>query len=89
MKTIKISLMILALACIISSCSKPMSPTYLGYQNFRMEKIGFSGNVLATDVKLYNPNSYPLVVKSASMDVYLNDKFFGHTAFDSLVTLPA
>ncbi len=70
-------------------CSKPKIPTYVGYQNFRLAKAGLSNNVLATDIKLYNPNSYPLKLKSASVDVYFNDRFLGHTSLDSLIILPA
>lgn len=72
-----------------SSCSKPTAPRYVGYENFRLEKAGFANTVMATDIKLYNPNSYPLQLRSASMDVYLNDRFLGHSSLDSLVILPA
>lgn len=89
MKQLKFLSLVLALMYLLVSCSKPQSPKYLGYQNFRMEKVGFSNNILATDVKLYNPNRYPLQLKSASMDVYVNNSFFGHSTLDSLVTLTA
>lgn len=70
-------------------CSKPITPQYLGYENFRLEKLGFTNNVLATDIKIYNPNHYDLKLKSASVDVFLNDRFLGHSSIDSLITLPA
>ncbi len=89
MKTVKFFSVLLALLYLLNSCRKLVSPKYLGYQNFRMEKLGFSANVLATDVKLYNPNHYPLQLKSASMDVYMNNSFLGHSTLDSLVILPA
>lgn len=84
----KYSLLILAVAFLCSQCSKPLAPKYLGYQNFRMEKVGFKNNILATDVKLYNPNAYPLQLKSASMDVYFNNDYLGHSFLDTLITLP-
>lgn len=89
MKSLKLFVVSASLIYLFSGCSKLASPQYLGYQNFRMEKVGFTNNVLATDVKLYNPNGYPLQFKSASMDVYINNTFFGHSTLDSLVTLPA
>lgn len=73
----------------VSSCSKPVAPEYAGYENFRLEKAGFSNNVLAMDIKLYNPNNYNLQLKSASMDVHFNDRFLGHSALDTLITLTA
>ena len=62
---------------------------YLGYQNFRLAKASLDNSILATEVKLYNPNRYDLKFKSASMDVYFNNSYLGHSAFDTLVTLPA
>jgi LEA14-like dessication related protein len=79
----------LFLVYTLAGCGKPKAPQYVGYENFRLEEVGFSTNVLATDVKLYNPNSYALQLKSASMDVYFNDRFLGHSSLDSLIILPA
>lgn len=69
-------------------CSKPIQPTYLGYQNLRFGKVGTKSNMLMSDIKFYNPNKYTLNVKEAEMDVYLNDRFLGHTSMNNLVTLP-
>src|SRR5205823_3081275 len=62
-------------------------PKYLGYQNFRMEKAGLNNTILAADVKIYNPNRYALQLQSASMDVYVNNSFLGHSVIESLITL--
>lgn len=74
---------------LLTSCGKPQPPRYAGYSNFRLEKASISNTVLATDVKLFNPNGYNLQLKSAALDVYFNDKFLGHSALDSLIVLPA
>lgn len=71
-----------------SSCSKPKTPAYLGYENFKVEKVGVNNTVLSTRVKLYNPNAYALKLKSASIDVFVNNDFLGHSSVDSLITLP-
>jgi LEA14-like dessication related protein len=89
MKSLKLFFAALLIFYVLVGCSKPVSPKYLGYQNFRMEKIGFTSNVLATEVKLYNPNRYPLHLKSATLDFYLNNSFLGHSTLDSLIVLPA
>jgi LEA14-like dessication related protein len=79
----------IALVLLLVSCGKPQPPQYAGYQNFRIEKASFNNSVLASDIKLYNPNAYNLNLKSASLDVYFNDKFLGHSSLDSLIVLPA
>lgn len=73
---------------ILGGCSKPKSPDYLGYEDFRVEKVGVKNTVLSTRVKLYNPNAYALKLKSASIDVYINNDYLGHSSVDSLITLP-
>lgn len=73
---------------LMAACSRPKSPTYLGYDNLRVEELGLKKNILSTRVKLYNPNGFPLKLKSASIDVYVNDDFLGHSNLDSLITLP-
>ena len=75
--------------CMAAGCSKPKTPEYVGYENFRLEKAGFTSNVLATNLKVYNPNSYNLQLKSASMDIYFNDRFLGHSSLDTLIILMA
>lgn len=77
-----------AVLFLLTACSKPVSPTYLGYDNFRVEQVGLNNNILSTRVKLYNPNAYPLQLKSASIDVYINNDFLGHSSIDSLIILP-
>lgn len=79
----------MVMAFLLGSCAKPLAPKYLGYENFRLAKASFGTNILATNVKLYNPNRYPLQLKSASLDVYFNNNFLGHSSLDTLIILPA
>lgn len=69
-------------------CSKPLQPTYLGYQNLRLGRVGAKNNVVMSDIKFYNPNKYALNVKQAEMDVYFNDRLLGHTSMNNMVSLP-
>ncbi len=78
----------LFLLFFLSSCSKPSSPKYVGYETFKVEKVGLKDNILSTKVNLYNPNNYALKLKSASIDVFINNDFLGHSSLDSLITLP-
>lgn len=68
-------------------CNKPIPPTYLGYQNLRIGKIGIESNVVLLDLKFYNPNKYVLKVKEAKMDVYFNDRLLGNSSMDNVVNL--
>lgn len=88
MKTFAAVSTLVLMLFLYSSCSKPQAPLYLGYQNLRLAKAGLQNSVVATEVKLYNPNRYALKLKSASVDVYMNDSYLGHTVIDTLITLP-
>jgi LEA14-like dessication related protein len=89
MKGVKIPLLFFAMAFLCSSCARPLSPKYLGHQNLRLARVGLKNNILTTEIKLYNPNRYPLQLKSASMDVYFNNSYLGHSSLDTLINLPA
>jgi LEA14-like dessication related protein len=84
-----VTLLLAGCAVITMACSKPLRPTYAGYQNLRLAKIGFRENIIAAEVKLYNPNNYPLQVKEADLDLYLNGHFVGNTHMQTLTDLAA
>lgn len=68
-------------------CSKPVEPTYLGYENLRIGKVGIKNNVVMLDLKFYNPNKYELQVKEAKMDVFFNDRLLGDAFMNDKVNL--
>ncbi len=84
----KNTVIVLLVLLLLNACSKPASPEYLGYENFRLEQAGLKNNIVSTRVKLYNPNNYPLQLKSASIDVYINNDYLGHSSVDTLIILP-
>jgi LEA14-like dessication related protein len=86
----KTATFIIAWSVVITvACSKPLRPTYAGYQNLRLTKIGIRESIMAAEVKLYNPNNYPLQVKEADLDLYLNDRFVGTTHMQTPTDLAA
>jgi LEA14-like dessication related protein len=43
---------------------------------------------VTADVEYFNPNKYPLTMKSAEVDVYINNTYFGKTILDSTIHIP-
>ena len=70
-------------------CAKPKDLQYLDIGNFHLNKAGLSESIVAADVTYYNPNSFNLKLKKANLDVYINDKYVGHTDLDTLIHIPA
>jgi LEA14-like dessication related protein len=71
------------------SCSQPQAPEYLGFQNIQVMKADALQSVLSADVKFFNPNRFPMQLKKAEMDIYLNDKLANHYLLDSTINIPA
>ncbi|HEX6427934.1 MAG TPA: LEA type 2 family protein [Niastella sp.] len=82
----KIGWMLLPLLAV--ACAKPTGFDYLGVKNFKVLKFGLKESTVAADVEYYNPNKYPVTMKGASVDVYVNDNFFGKTTLDSTLEIP-
>jgi len=50
--------------------------------------VGFKRSELSADLKFYNPNSQQLQLKSADIDIYIQNRFLGKVGFDNLLNLP-
>jgi LEA14-like dessication related protein len=79
----------IALLLLFSSCTKPKEPVYLDFQNLHVQKAGLSESVVRADVRCFNPNSFNLRLKKAELDVFVNDKYVGHSTLDTLIHIPA
>ena len=83
----KLSLWVL-LPFLAVSCAKPTGFNYLGIQNFKVVKFGLKESTVGADAEFYNPNKFPVTMKGGSVDVYVNDNFFGKTLLDSTISVP-
>lgn len=70
------------------ACAKPTSFDYLGVRNFKVLKFGLKESTVGADVEYYNPNKFPVTMKGAAVDVYVNNNFFGKTTLDSTIQIP-
>jgi LEA14-like dessication related protein len=70
-----------------TGCRQPDAPEYYGFQDPQISHNG-SQTVLATTLKLYNPNPYALKLLHADVDVSLNGKAAGHSILDSTIIIP-
>ena len=83
----KLSLWVL-LPLLAASCAKPTGFNYLGVRNFKVMKFGLQESTVGADAEFYNPNKYPVTMKGGSVDVYVNNNFFGKTSLDSTIQVP-
>src|SRR5690242_2653772 len=76
-------------AMLMTGCSKPQPVTFVGYRNFQLSHPSLQSTGIRAELVFFNPNPYPLQMKEAQMDVYLNEELLGHFAQDSLLKMPA
>lgn len=70
-------------------CTKPKEPEYLAFENLQIRKAGLSESIVGADLKYYNPNAFDIQLKEADVDLFVNDKFVGHSDLDTLIHIPA
>lgn len=73
---------------LFCSCTQLQKPTYLATENLRISGVGFKRSELSADLKFYNPNAQQLQLKSADIDIYIQNRFLGKAGFDNLLNLP-
>jgi len=81
----KIGLLVMLMA---AACGQPKSLVFKDVKNFRLRSLKLSEPIFGADVRFYNPNNYPLVLKHADVDVYINNKYTGKITLDSTFTIP-
>jgi LEA14-like dessication related protein len=57
-------------------------------QNIRINSASFSKTQLGADVKFYNPNNYPMVLKEAVAEVFVDNKSIGTMRLDKTFEVP-
>ena len=88
-KSLSLSCLAFVVVLMGIGCAKPKEPQYLDIENLQVLKAGLSESIVGADLKYYNPNSYKLQLRKANLDLYVNDKYVGHSDLDTLIHIPA
>jgi LEA14-like dessication related protein len=82
------SLLLLAIAgFFLSQLFK--DPEFIEARDFKIRSLGLKSSTVSADLVYYNPNNFGLKLKNADLDVYLDDRFVGHSVVDTLIDIPA
>lgn len=73
---------------LLTSCSKPEAPEYLGFRNFALESLSMDSSLFHTELVFYNPNPFSMELKRGDVNVFLNDKLANHYVTDSSINIP-
>jgi len=63
-------------------------PQFVEARNFALTSVGLKSSTVYTDLFYFNPNGFGIQLKKADLDIYVDDKFVGHTLIDTLINIP-
>lgn len=63
-------------------------PEFIEARNFALTSVGLKSSTVYTDLFYFNPNGFGIQMKKADLDIYVDDKFVGHTLIDTLINIP-
>ncbi len=78
------TLLILAVAAVLTSCSKPKPLVFKGINQFKVEDVGMDSSTLFTELAFSNPNDIKLDFKKLNCDIFANNHLVGHYQQDSV-----
>jgi LEA14-like dessication related protein len=80
-------LLLTALTVILTQLFK--EPQFVEARNFKIQSLGLKSSTVRADLVYVNPNAFGLKLKNADLDVFLDDRFVGHSVVDTLIDIPA
>lgn len=63
-------------------------PEFVDARHFRISSLGLKKSRVNADLYYFNPNNLGLQMKKAELDVYIDDRFLGHSVMDTLILIP-
>lgn len=70
------------------SCNTIKAPTYIGFENLKIETLNFNSSNLTIDVNYYNPNNFSLDVHKSDLNFYINDNLLAHSTQEFEIKIP-
>lgn len=71
-----------------TACQAPKELVYRDFKNLKVEKMGFANTTLKLDLVYYNPNNFGLQLKYTDLDIFVDNKYLGHSSQDYQITIP-
>ena len=66
-----------------------LEPEFIAARHLRIASLGLKESRIQADLYYFNPNRMGVKLRSADLDVYINNKFAGKSLLDTLVHVPA
>ena len=63
-------------------------PEFVDARHFRISALGLKKSRVNADLYYFNPNNLGLQMKKAELDIYIDNRFLGHSVIDTLILIP-
>lgn len=73
---------------VFLSCSTPKGFEYKGVNNVKVNNIGFKYLDLSLNLVYFNPNNFRVDLKKVDCEVYIDNRYLGKYALDTLMHIP-
>ena len=73
---------------VLLSCSTPKAFEYKGLNNVKVNNVGFEYLDLSLNLVYFNPNNFKVDLKKVDCDVYIDNRYLGKYALDTLMHIP-
>ena len=84
----RIYLFYCTLFVVLLSCSTPEGFEYKGLNNVKVNNVGFEYLDLSLNLVYFNPNNFKVDLKKVDCDVYIDNRYLGKYALDTLMHIP-
>lgn len=84
----KTSRLLLFIILTMGACRAPKDFVFQNVQNFSIGKADLTQAKVSMDVKMFNPNNYPMKLKNADLDVFINGSHLGKVAVSHQFAVP-
>jgi len=82
------NILLICFLLFLFSCNTIKAPTYIGFENLKIETLNFNSSNLTVDVKYYNPNNFSLDVHKSDLNFYINDNLLAHSTQEFEIKIP-
>lgn len=89
MKYIRLSILVMVIWGMASSCEKMKDLEFVRVAGFQLGDLGMTKSVVRMTLAYYNPNNFRLKLKDASFDLFFDDTRVGHSMQDTMIYIPA
>jgi LEA14-like dessication related protein len=86
---LKFLLLATLLPCIQSCKHDIKTPEFLGVDGVKVHSLGFTESQLRMNLRFQNPNSFPIELRKADIDLSIDDRPLGKTILDTIIMIPA